>query len=101
MRDVFIGIFGILLYASGLFVWPVCLLLWRKKGRRTRASRWVFVAEVFCQLVLVGFFVFSHGILEHQYYWLILMIMVNLGFTPLALGAAIYDYGSESQSHAA
>ena len=52
MRDVFIGIFGILLYASGLLVWPVCLLLWRKKRRRTTASRWVFVAGtermIFC-----------------------------------------------------
>ncbi len=100
MRDVFIGIFGILVYASGLLVWPVCLLLWRKKRRRTTASRWVFLAEVFCQLVLVAFFVFSDGILEHQYYWLFLMMMVNLGFTPLAIGAALYDYGSDSKSHA-
>jgi hypothetical protein len=43
-------------------------------------------------VILVSFGLFSRGILEHQYYWLILMIVVNVVFTPAAIAAAIYDY---------
>jgi len=101
MQHVLIGVLGVLLYASGLLVWPVCLIVWRKRRRRTPVLRWTFIAEVLCQFVLVGFSVFSHGLLEHQYYWFMIMIMVNLGFTPLALGAAFLDYASDRQSPAA
>jgi hypothetical protein len=59
----------------------------------------MFIAEIGCQLVLVGFSVFSHGILEHGYYWAVLMIMVNVAFTPLALLAAVYDHGRGGQTH--
>lgn len=99
MTDIALAPLAILLYGSGLLIWPVCALLWRKK-RRTRALRWVFFSELFCLLVLYGFATFSNGILEHGYYWLVLMIVANVGFTPIALGAAIYDY-FRGQVHAA
>lgn len=98
MEDILINIVGGLFYVSGLLIWPVCAFLWRKK-RRTPASRWVFIAAVVCQLVLVGFFVFSRGLLEHQYYWLVLSLLANIGFTVLAIAAALYDYGSFRRPH--
>jgi hypothetical protein len=91
MHDIAFAPLAILLYGSGLLVWPVCALLWRKK-RRTRALRWVFLSELLCLLVLFGFAAFSRGILEHGYSWLILMIVANIAFTPLAMGGACYDY---------
>src|SRR5690349_20278222 len=91
MRDIALAPLAILLCGSGLLVWPTCALLWRKK-RRTRALRWFFFSELLCQLVLAGFAVIPYRILEHGYYWLILMIMTNIVFTPLAIGAAFYDY---------
>jgi hypothetical protein len=91
MRDLALAPVAALFYGSGLLVWPVCALLWRKK-RRTRALRWVFFSELVCLLVLYGFAAFSRGILEHGYYWLLLMILANIVFTPLAIGAAVYDY---------
>ena len=97
MQELVINIMGVLLYASGLFVWPISLLLSRNTGRRLTVSRWVFLAELACQLVLVGFAVFWRGLLAFGYSWLILMILVNLGFTPLALGAALYDYHRDEQ----
>ncbi len=100
IQDAFIGILGILLYLSGLLVWPVCCLLWRKHKGRTRALRWVFFCQLLGDLVLLGFFAFSHGILDHQYSWLMLMIMLNVVCTPLALVAAFYDYGRTVQSAA-
>ena len=96
MSDVLINLFGILLYSSGLLVWPCCWLLWRNEKRRTVALQWVFLGELGCQLVLLGFLMFSHGLLAQAYSWLFLMILVNLLFTPLAIGAAIYDYISAS-----
>src|SRR4051812_15249354 len=82
---------AILLYGSSLLIWPACAVLWRKK-RRTRASRLVFFSEAVCQLLLGGFACFSRGILEHGYYWLLLMMLANVVSIPLAIGAAIYDY---------
>ncbi len=95
MQEAIINTLGILLYTSGLLVWPICLFAWRKTGHRTRALRRVFIAEVVTLLVLIGFCAFSRGMLEHQYYWLILMIIANLVFTLLALGAASWDYHAE------
>jgi hypothetical protein len=96
MQEVLINIGAVLLgvpfYLSGLLVWPVCSFVWRRKKRRARALRWVFVGQLLCLLVLVGFFVFSDGLLEHQYYWLIYIIILNIVFTPLAFVAALFDY---------
>jgi len=104
MQDVLANIgavlLGVPLYLSGLLVWPVCVFVWRRKKRRTRAVRWVFLGQLVCLLILVGFFVFSDGLLEHQYHWLILMIVLNILFTPFAVGAAFYDY-AHSDTHAA
>jgi hypothetical protein len=96
MQDVMTNIgailLGVPLYVSGLLVWPVCSLLWRRRKRRARVLRWVSFGQFVFLLVLVGFFVFSYGLLEHQYYWLVLMIMLNILFTPFAVVAALYDY---------
>jgi len=94
MRDVFISIVGVMLYASGLLVWPACVLLWRRTRRPARAARFVFMLTGVCQLTLLGFFVFSENLLEHQYYWLMMMVIANLFFTPLALVAVLLDYGA-------
>jgi hypothetical protein len=96
IENVLIGIVGLLLYASGLVVWPVCALFWRKKKRHTKALRWTFLCELACQLVIIGFFIFSRGILEHQYGWLVFSILVNIVFTPAMILAAFYDYSKQA-----
>jgi 4-amino-4-deoxy-L-arabinose transferase-like glycosyltransferase len=92
---------GIPLYVGGLLVWPLCAVFWRRTKRRARALRWVFFGQLFSLLVLIGFFVFSSGLLEHQYYWLIYIILLNILFAPLEIGAAIYDYGHGADDRAA
>ena len=94
MRDIALAPLAILLYGSGLLVWPLCALFWRKTRRRAHALKWVFFTQLLLLLVLVGFLLFSNGLLEHGYYWLILMIMLNLLFTPLAIMEAMFDYFS-------
>jgi len=98
--NLLVSLFGILIYTSGLLIWPICALLWRKK-RRTRALRWVFLAEAGCLIALLGFAAAFPRMLEHGYYWFILMILVNILFTPVALGAAIYDYSTAHRSNGA
>ncbi|HEY5910860.1 MAG TPA: hypothetical protein VJA21_09690 [Verrucomicrobiae bacterium] len=96
MSEIFTWIGGILLgvpvYLGGLLVWPACAYFWRGKMRRGRVLRWAFAGQLLLLLVLIGFFVFSRGILEHQYYWLMCMIILNVLFLPFHVGAAIYDY---------
>src|SRR5258708_414890 len=96
MQDVLTNIAaGVLrgsLFFSGVFVLALwSFFFWRKK-RRARALRWVFFGQLVLLLVLIGFYLFSHGLLEHPYFWLILMIMLNVLFTPIAIWAAFYDY---------
>jgi hypothetical protein len=42
-------------------------------------------------IALGGFAFFGNVKLEHGYYWFILLILLNLFFTLIALGAAAYD----------
>ena len=96
IKNVLIGLLGILFYGSALFVWPICALLWRKTGHHARILRWAFFFALVCQLIVIGFFVFSHGILEHQYYWCLVSIMVNVVLTPVMVVAAVYDYAKQT-----
>lgn len=92
MEEVLIIIVGSLFYVSGFLVWPMCHFLWRKQKRPTKTLRLVFFAELICQSILVGFLLFSRGLMEHQYGWLFLIILVNVIFTPVALIASARDY---------
>ena len=96
INNVFLGLLGLLLYGSALFVWPICGFLWRKTGRHANVLRWAFSLCLACQLTVIGFFAFSHSILEHQYYWCMVSIMVNVAFTPIMIAAAFYDYAKQS-----
>jgi len=54
----------------------------------------MFFANLICQLILIGFLVFSHGLIQHQYGWCILMLLANGFFTLLSLVAAARDYAA-------
>src|SRR5215469_10605215 len=93
LRETLTYVLVPLFYVSGLLVWPMLALLWRGQGLRKTAVKCVFWTELGCLMVLAGFEMFSQGLLEHGYYWCVLMILANLIFTPLALIAATFDYG--------
>ena len=81
----------ILFYGFDLVLWPTCWLIWRRKWRLPML-RTTFFLELLCQIVLYCFAVFSRGLLEHQYYWYLYMMLANLAFMPLFIGAAVCDY---------
>ncbi|HEY5913914.1 MAG TPA: hypothetical protein VJA21_25270 [Verrucomicrobiae bacterium] len=91
MEAFFASVLGIVVYFCGLFVWPACAFFWRNNRRRTMALRLVFFCQLLLDLVLAGFLIFSRGLMEHQYGWLFLMLVVNIIFTPAALIGAVYD----------
>jgi hypothetical protein len=91
-----IGLLCVLLYGSGFLVWPVFALIWRRSGRRAKALCWTFFAELLGQAALAGFFIFSRDILEHQYYWLMCMIIMNVLFTPVMILSAVYDHAAQA-----
>ena len=93
LRTDFITLLILLLSGSGFLFWPICALLWR--GRRaTSALRWVFLAQLACNLVLAGFALLSNINLELAILrdWISVSIILNLLFAPIALVAAIYDF---------
>ena len=100
MKALLIDLFGSLFYTSGFLIWPLCVFLWRKQKPRTTALRWLFFGELVCFAAVGGLALSSAVHLEHGYYWCIILIVVNVIFTVLALGAAIYDY-DESRRGAA
>ncbi len=96
MERILITYLVLLLYGGGFLLWPVFALLWRGK-RSTFALRRMFLAQVACNLVLAGFAFFSNIPLG-QDNWLILLFLLNtLLFTPLAIGAAVYDFFRSQQ----
>jgi hypothetical protein len=94
MEKVIAALVGIPLYVSAFLVWPFCRYRWRKQKRPTDRLRSLFFANLICQLILIGFLVFSHGLLQHQYGWCILMLLANGFFTVLSLVAASRDYAA-------
>lgn len=96
IENLVIGLLGLLLYGSGFLVWPVFAVLWRRSRRRARVLRWTFFAELLGQLALAGLLIFSRNILEHQYYWAMCMIILNVIFTPLMFLSAGYDHWTQT-----
>ena len=84
-------VLGVPAYLSGLLLWPAYAILWRKRNWRARVLRWVSFSHLALLVVLIGFSLFSRGLLEHQYYWFAMMILLNLLFTPFAFAAANFD----------
>ncbi len=98
IENVLIGLLAILFCGSALMVWPICAVLWRNTGHHAKVLRWAFFMALACQLIVIGFFVFSHGLLEHQYYWCMVSILVNIVFTPIMIVAALYDHAKHTPS---
>jgi hypothetical protein len=83
VQTIILAPLGILLYDSGLLLWP--FRRWRHRGRkfRARALWYVFLAQIFSYLVVAICSIFIH--LHHFYYWFIFLIQLNIVFTVAGL----------------
>lgn len=92
IENTLLYIFMLVLFGSGLLVWPAFALLWRRTGCRAKALRWVFLSQLVCQGVVVVVIRLSSDVL-----WIIVLALVNIGFTPVALASAAYDYSKHDR----
>ncbi len=89
---------GILLYGSGLLLWPIRRWV-RRKQVRGKALGFVFLAQLIAYLAVASCSVFIR--LEHFYYWFIFVIELNVLFTLGAVFAWIRDARYERRVKAA
>jgi hypothetical protein len=87
--NVFLAPLAILLYGSGLLLWPIRRWLRRKQKLRGGFLAFVFVAQLVAYVVVGCIAVFVQ--LEHFYYWFIFLIELNVLFTIAGVIAWIRD----------
>lgn len=92
---------GILLYASGLLIWPI--RRWVRRGKvRGKLLGFAFLGQLASYVVVAICSVFIR--LEHFYGWFVFVIELNIIFTIAAIVAWIRDVRYEhvqEASHAA
>ncbi|SRR6266496_6374160 len=79
---------AILLYGSGLLLWPIRRWVRRKKVRG-KSLGFVFLAQLASYVVVACCSVFIQ--LDHFYYWFIFVIELNIVFTIGAVVAWLRD----------
>jgi len=105
MSDTFLQILllplGVLMYASGLLLWPIRRWVRRKKVRG-KSLGFVFLAQLVSYVVVASCSAFIQ--LGHFYYWFIFLIELNVVFTIAAVVAWLRDASyerSQEVNHAA
>ena len=82
-------------YASGLLLWPVRRWLRRKRSVRGRSLRFVFLSQIVAYAATIIIAGIRPGMLEHGYYWFIILIELNILFTVVGVIAWIRDSAYE------
>jgi hypothetical protein len=87
---------ALLFYCSGLLLWPIRRWWRRKRKVRGKALLIVFWCQIssYTAVGVMGFF-FTR-LVEHPYQWFIVLIFVNIIFTPIGLIAWARDEGYET-----
>jgi predicted permease len=90
MSDIVFNIFlAILIYGSGLLLWPIRRWLRRKQRVRGRFLAFVFIAQLVAYVAVACTSAFVR--LGHFYYWFIFLIELNILFTVAGVIAWIRD----------
>jgi hypothetical protein len=93
MPDIIRGILllplAIILYASGLLLWPIRRWFRRKQKVRGRVLAFVFIAQLIAYIVVACLSFFIR--VGHFYYWFIFLIELNIVFTLAGVIAWIRD----------
>jgi hypothetical protein len=80
---------AILIYMSGLLLWPLRRWRHRRQKVRGRVLRYVFLAQITAYLIVACCSIFIR--LDHFYYWFIFLIQLNIVFTVAGLVAWFRD----------
>lgn len=82
---------AVVIYASGLLLWPVRRWLRRKRSVRGRSLGFVFLGQLISYAATIIVAVIRPKLLEHGYYWFIILIELNVLFTIAGVVAWIRD----------
>src|SRR6185436_4827254 len=88
---------AVVFYASGLLLWPIRRWLRRKRSIRGRSLWFVFLGQLAAYLATIIVAAIRPQMLEHGYYWCIILIELNILFTIAGVVAWIRDSVYESR----
>ena len=89
LLNILLAPVAILLYASGLLLWPLRRWRLRRQKVRGKALGFVFAAQVIAYIAVACCSMFIR--LEHFYYWFIFLVELNIVFTIVGLVAWARD----------
>ncbi len=82
---------ALLFYASGLLLWPIRRWRRRKCPHRGKALGFVFLAQLLSYVAVGVTAAIKPRLLEHGYYWFIVLMELNVLFTLASVIAWIRD----------
>ncbi len=99
-RNILLLPLPILFYASGLLLWPIRRWLRRKRSVRGRSLGFVFLGQIAAYAITIIIGAIRPGMLEHGYYWFIILIELNILFTIAGVIAWTRDSAYERRADA-
>ena len=82
---------AVVFYGSGLLLWPIRRWLHRKRSVRGRSLGFVCLGQLVAFSAIAVLAVARPGMLEHPYYWCILLIELNILYTIVGVIAWLRD----------
>ncbi len=93
--NVAIAPLALLFYASGLILWPIRRWRVRKRSVRGRSLGLVFLGQIVAYIAVAILAAFRPWLMDHGYYWFILLIELNIVFTIAGAIAWVRDSNFE------
>jgi hypothetical protein len=89
--NVLLAPFVVLLYASGLLLWPIRRWRMRTRAIRGKSLGFVLLGQIISYVAVAVVATLRPWLLEHGYYWFIILIELNIIFTIAGAIAWIRD----------
>ena len=95
VRNIFLAPLAVAFYASGLLLWPIRRWIRRKRTVRGKSLGFVFLGQLISYIATIVVGVIRPRMMEHGYYWFIILIELNIVFTIAGAIAWVRDSNYE------
>ena len=99
-RNILLSPLLVVFYGSGLLLWPIRRWLRRKRSVRGRLLGFFFLGQTVAYATIIIIGAIRPRMLEHGYYWFIILIELNILFTIAGAIAWIRDSAYERRADA-
>ena len=93
--NILLAPLAILLYGSGLLLWPIRRWRGRKRAVGAKSQGFVFLGQCIAYVGVAVVAALRPRLLEHEYYWFVILIELNVVFTVAGVIAWIRDTSYE------